>query len=188
MEEKQKQLFNAARALFLQQGFKATNIAGIAAKAGVAVGTFYNFYPSKSAIFIEVYSAENERVKQEILKGVDLTDDPATVVRQIVQAIISQSQGNLVLQEWFANPQLNIKIAKTNQNAVQDSVIYATLMTLIDSWQSRGLLAAGMSKERVISLFNALTVVDFHQSEIQTDNYFQVLNDLINGILQVILK
>jgi len=50
------------------------------------------------------------------------------------------------------------------------------------------LLAAGMSKERVISLFNALTVVDFHQSEIQTDDYFQVLNDLINGILQIILK
>ena len=154
----------------------------------MAVGTFYNFYQSKSAIFIEVYNAENERVKQEILNGVDLTDDPTTVVRQILQAILSQSQGNLVLQEWFSNPQLNAKIAKINQNAVQDSVIYATLMTLIDSWQSRGLLAAGMSKNRVISLFNALTVVDFHQSEIQTDDYFQVLNDLINGILQIIFK
>lgn len=188
MDEKQKKLFDAARELFLEQGFKATNIAAIAAKAGVAVGTFYNFYPSKSAIFIDIYNAENEQVKQSILNEVDLAGDPAVVVRQIVQAIFKQSQGNLILQEWFVNPSLNEQIAKTNKNAVNDSVVYATLMTLIDNWQERQLLKSEMTKERVISLFNALTVIDFHQSEIQTDDYFQVLNDLIDGILLVILK
>jgi len=188
MDEKQQQLFKAARSLFLQQGFKSTNIAKIAAKAGVAVGTFYNFYPSKTAIFIDVYSAENERVKQDILKSVDLNDDPTTVVRQIVKEIFSQSQNNRVLQEWFSNPKLNEIIAQANKNAVEDSVVYGTLMTLIDNWQERHLLASGMSKTRIISLFNALSVVDFHQSEIQTDDYFQLLNDLINGILKVILK
>lgn len=188
MEIKQAKLYDAARKLFLEQGFKATNIASIASKAGVAVGTFYNFYPSKSAIFIDIYNAENEQVKQSILSEVDLSGDPKKVVRKIVQEILKQSQANLILQEWFVNAALNRQISKTNKNAVTDSVVYATLMTLIDSWEKRKVLKAGMSKERIISLFNALTVIDFHQSEIQTDNYFQVLNDLIDGILLVILK
>ena len=73
MEEKQTRLFTAAHDLFLTQGFKHTSIAEIAARADVAVGTFYNFYPSKTAIFIQVYNAENERTKGEILAAIVLS-------------------------------------------------------------------------------------------------------------------
>ncbi|NLR09713.1 MULTISPECIES: TetR/AcrR family transcriptional regulator [Lactobacillaceae] len=188
MEEKQERLFTAAHDLFLTQGFKHTSIAEIAARADVAVGTFYNFYPSKAAIFIQVYNAENERTKAEILAAVDLDAAPADLVKAIIHQIFIQSANNQILQEWFTNPQLNAKIAETNQNAVEDSLVYATLMKLIDRWQQRDLLKDGLEKDRIISLFNALTVVDFHQSEIQTASYYQLLNDLIAGILLFILK
>ncbi|MCI1553590.1 MAG: TetR/AcrR family transcriptional regulator [Levilactobacillus sp.] len=188
MDDKQQRLFTAARDLFLANGFKATSIADIAARANVAVGTFYNFYDAKSSIFLAVYNAENERVKRAILANVDLTADPATVLRTVIRQIFTQSADNLILQEWFQNPKLNRQIAQANQNVVADSVVYATLLTLIDRWQAQGLLAPTMTKARAVSLFNALTVMDFHQSEIQTDDYFQVLNDLITGILKVVLK
>ncbi|MCH5464384.1 TetR/AcrR family transcriptional regulator [Levilactobacillus tujiorum] len=188
MEEKQTRLFTAAHDLFLAQGFKHTSIAEIAEQAGVAVGTFYNFYQSKFDIFIQVYNAENEHAKGSILATVDLDAAPADLVKTIIQQIFAQSAHNQILQEWFSNPQLNALIAKTNQNAVEDSLVYATLMQLIDRWQARGLLKSGISKQRIISLFNALTVVDLHQSEIQTDDYYQLLNDLIAGILAFILK
>lgn len=188
MEEKQQRLFTAARDLFLANGFKATSIADIAARANVAVGTFYNFYDAKSAIFLAVYNAENERVKAAILSQTDLDADPATVLRTVVQQIFAQSANNLVLQEWFHNPKLNAHIAQTNQDTLTDSVVYATLLKLIDRWQARGLLADGMTPKRAVNLFNALVVVDFHQNELQSADYFQVLNDLITGILKVVLK
>jgi len=188
MNDKQQRLFTAARDLFLAQGFKATSIADIAAKADVAVGTFYNFYQSKTAIFIAVYNEENERVKLAIINQIDLTGAPVTVVQTVLQQIFTQSTNNRILQEWFSNPKLNAIIAKTNQDIVADSVVYATLMVLITDWQQRELLAPGMTQDRILSLFNALTVVDFHQSEVQTADYFQLVSDLITGILRVILK
>lgn len=188
MEEKQERLFAAAHDLFLTQGFKHTSIAEIAARADVAVGTFYNFYASKTAIFIQIYNAENEHTKGSIIAAVDLDAAPAEVIKTVIHQIFTQSADNQILQEWFTNPQLNAKIAETNQNAVEDSLVYATLMKLIDRWQQRGLLKDGLERDRIISLFNALTVVDFHQSEIQTTSYYQLLNDLIAGILLFILK
>lgn len=188
MEEKQERLFTAAHDLFLNQGFKRTSIAEIASQAGVAVGTFYNFYQSKSDIFVQVYNAENERAKGQILAAVDLDVVPTDLVKTVLHQIFTHSADNQILQEWFTNPKLNALIARNNQSAVEESLVYATLMHLIDCWQDRGLLKDGLSKDRVISLFNALTVVDFHQSEIQTDDYYQLLNDLISGILLFILK
>lgn len=188
MEEKQQRLFAAAHELFLTQGFKATSIADIAAQANVAVGTFYNFYPSKSAIFVAIYTQENERVKREILNHVDLKAAPEAVIHQVLHQIFTQSKDNRILQEWFHNAQLNTLIAQKGQATLNDSVVYATLMTLIADWRQRDLLAPGISEDRIISLFNALTIMDIHQSEIQTADYLQLLNDLIAGILRVILK
>jgi len=114
MEEKQQRLFDAAHALFLTQGFKATNISAIAAGANVAVGTFYNFYQSKTAIFIQVYNAENDRVKRTILANVDFDQAPNPLIKTILKQILDQSADNRILQEWFTNAKLNAIIAKTN--------------------------------------------------------------------------
>ncbi|WP_164506320.1 TetR/AcrR family transcriptional regulator [Levilactobacillus lindianensis] len=188
MDDKERRLANSAHDLFLRQGFKHTSIAQIARHADVAVGTFYNFYASKDDIFVRIYNAENERIKAEIMARVDLTGDPAAVVKTVVQEIFTSSADNRILQEWFTNPKLNNIIAQTNQSAVEESLVYATLMKLIDQWRQTGKLKDDLSQDRIISLFNALTVVDFHQSEIQTDSYYQLLNDLIASILLFILK
>ena len=51
MDDKKERLTSAAHSLFLKNGYKNTNIAQIAKKAGVAVGSFYNYYASKEDIF-----------------------------------------------------------------------------------------------------------------------------------------
>ena len=55
MDDKKERLTSAAHSLFLKNGYKNTNIAQIAKKAGVAVGSFYNYYASKEDIFLAVY-------------------------------------------------------------------------------------------------------------------------------------
>ena len=44
LEEKKADLFKAAQAIFLQKGYKNTNVAEIARKANMAVGSFYKYY------------------------------------------------------------------------------------------------------------------------------------------------
>jgi len=47
----------AARRLFAAQGFEATSIDDIAARAGVAKGAVYHHFPSKEAVFAQVLDA-----------------------------------------------------------------------------------------------------------------------------------
>ena len=68
MEDKKIEIFNIGRELFCSKGFKDTNISDITKKAGIAVGTFYSYYPSKEKLFIEIYLKENEKLKNSIMK------------------------------------------------------------------------------------------------------------------------
>jgi len=188
MEDKEQRLFDAGHDLFLEQGFKETNIASIAKRAGVAVGTFYRYYDSKEDIFVKIYNYENENVKRQIMNHVDMDAAPEKLVGNILQQIFKYTNDNEILKEWFANSKINSIIVKANVDAVQESAVYSTLNELIDKWIDSGLIRDGMDKSRIISLFNALSVVDIHQKEVQTSDYFQLLNDLIDGILKVILK
>lgn len=186
--DKQQRLFAAARKCFSQSGFKQTSIAQIAAEAGVAVGTFYNFYESKTAIFLAVYNAENETAKRQVLAQVDLTATPTELLPTVLNRIFQVTQDNRILQEWFNNAQLNAKVAQLNRTTYESSYIYTTLMQLVDQWRTRGWLKETVSQGRIMSLFSALTVVDLHQRDLQTADYYQLLNDLVQGILAVILK
>lgn len=188
MDDKRDRIFDAAHVLFLERGFRDTSVADVAAIAGVAVGSFYLYFKSKEDLFVQIYNSENENVKSQILSKVNLDDDPVKVINLIVDQIFKLSSNNQILQEWFTNPKLNSLIASQSKDVVEDSLIYSTMLHLIDKWIAEDLVKPGMSKSRIISLFDALTVLDFHQSEIQTDDYQRVLDDMIEGILKVILK
>ena len=57
--DKKQSLKTAAYEVFSKKGYKATGISEIARQAGVAVGSFYNYYESKEAIFLDIYIDEN---------------------------------------------------------------------------------------------------------------------------------
>lgn len=186
MEDKKKKIFDAARKLFLEKGFKKTNIAGIAKEANIAVGSVYRFYESKEAIFVQVYNYENEMVKHDILKKLDFDEEPHELLHQVVQSIFDHSSNNKILQVWFDESKINALIAE--QVNLSDSFVYATFSKLIDHWISKRLVKDGLTKDRIMNFFNLIAVVDIHQNEIQTDNYFQTLSDLIDSFLLFILK
>ncbi|AVL01002.1 TetR/AcrR family transcriptional regulator [Pediococcus inopinatus] len=186
MKEKQQKIFDAAQKDFQESGFKGTNIAEITQHAGVAVGTFYRFYESKEEVFFQVYAAENERVKQEIVTTNDLTEDPRTLFPKIMTQLLADVKNSLILQDWYTNPKLK-RLIKNNPN-LQDDFMCHTVSQLVKQWQKDDRLKSGLSESRVHQLFEALVVVDNHQDELLDGDYEQLREDLVQGILDRILK
>lgn len=60
----------AARRLFVKQGYKATTMGEIAEASDVAVGTLYNYFKSKGEIMLAIASEDSA----DILKPLDVTD------------------------------------------------------------------------------------------------------------------
>src|SRR6476659_675180 len=72
-EETGQRIFDAALALFREQGFDATTMREIAAKAGVATGAAYYYYPSKDAIVMDFYRRSSAAIQPQLdaaLEGV----------------------------------------------------------------------------------------------------------------------
>jgi AcrR family transcriptional regulator len=71
-EQTRQQIFHCALELFREQGFDATTMQQVAARAGVAKGAAYYYFPSKEAIiqaYYEAVQAEQERICGEAFAG-----------------------------------------------------------------------------------------------------------------------
>jgi AcrR family transcriptional regulator len=80
-ERSHQAILEAAYDLFLEQGYAATSMRQIAAKAGVALGGIYNHFPSKEAIFSELVIQRHPF--QQILPI--LLNTPATDIEHFVR-------------------------------------------------------------------------------------------------------
>jgi len=68
-----ERIIKAAAKLFAREGWESTTTRGIAAAAGIAAGTLFNYFESKEAIVAELISEALARAQQEIEKRDDET-------------------------------------------------------------------------------------------------------------------
>lgn len=65
-EDRKSRILDAALRLFEEQGFEITTMEKIAAEADLAVGTLYNYFPSKVELFFLIINAESEQYFTEL--------------------------------------------------------------------------------------------------------------------------
>ena len=63
--ETRNRILVAARDQFAEHGFHGANAKGIAAAAGVSVGSFYSYFKDKKALFMEIFQ---EHVEEQVVR------------------------------------------------------------------------------------------------------------------------
>ena len=104
--DKKQVLKQAAYDVFSKKGYKATAISEVAKQAGMAVGSFYNYYASKEEIFLDVYIDENNRIRQVIMNDIDWKGDVVELIGQLFGQSRSLVSSNKILAEWY-NPAIS---------------------------------------------------------------------------------
>jgi AcrR family transcriptional regulator len=89
-----RRILDAARSVFFQDGFVATNLDKVADQAGVAKGTLYRYFESKADLYVAVL-AENGRVFIEKLAASCQGDTAAERIR---------AMSDFYLAHWTAHP------------------------------------------------------------------------------------
>jgi AcrR family transcriptional regulator len=87
-------ILDSALELFRQEGFEAATMRAIAAKAGVATGAAYYYYPSKEAIVMAFYRRSCDEMQagiREALQGVSGLED---LLYELIQAKITYFKPN----------------------------------------------------------------------------------------------
>ena len=120
VEDKRRQLLDAAVRVFARKGFHATRVGDIAAEAGVAHGLLYHYFESKDAVLQAVFQ-ENWNVLLERIASVEETDEPAADQLRHVATIILRTWLHLpdvvrvVVQEFGRSPELAERIGDLAQ-------------------------------------------------------------------------
>jgi AcrR family transcriptional regulator len=79
VERRKSRIEDAAKQLFIRQGFHATSMRNIAARAGTSLGNLYNYYPTKEAILGSIISKYQKVIDERLRSIFDQITDPLSV-------------------------------------------------------------------------------------------------------------
>ncbi|MEA4846124.1 MAG: TetR/AcrR family transcriptional regulator [Clostridiaceae bacterium] len=168
MEDKRAALFECAKELFATKGFKDTNVADITKMAGMGVGTFYNYYPSKEKLFIEIFEEENAKLMKSIMGAVDMSEHPVKLVKRILVLNAEGMSVNPILRQWY-NQDVFSKIERLyrEENGLQAvDFLYRDFIKLVKKWQEEGKMRNDISSEMIMAIFESIIRIGSLKEEI----------------------
>ena len=117
VEDKRRQLLDAAVRVFARKGFHASRVGDIAEEAGVAHGLLYHYFKSKDQVLEAVFH-ENWSILLARIESVEETEEPAADQIRHIAAIVLRTWLHLpdvvrvVIQEFGRSPELAERIGE----------------------------------------------------------------------------
>ncbi|MFC7185374.1 TetR/AcrR family transcriptional regulator [Halorubrum yunnanense] len=105
-ERIRSQLVEAGRELFTQFGFERTRISDLTAEVGIGTSTFYQFFDSKEALYVDVLLAERESLEGKIAAAVAEVDTPREEVRVLLKTTLSEVRANPLISSLIVDGEL----------------------------------------------------------------------------------
>lgn len=186
MEDKKNRIYNCAKELFSNKGFKDTNVSDITKSAGTAVGTFYNYYSSKEKLFMDIFLEENTRLKKECMLAVDWSQSPLAVIRQMMVLNMEGMAANPILKEWY-NKSVFGKVEQLyrEENGIQATdFLYDSFHEIVQQWQAEGKMRRDMDSKMIMMVFAAMINVETHKEEIGLEYFPQLLDHMTELIMK----
>lgn len=180
MNERKTIIYRCAKELFEKRGFKDTGVYEIMKRAGMAAGTFYNYYSSKDILFMEIYNDENVKLKRRILDSLDLKGDPSTVMREMLMRNQQGMEENPILREWY-NRDIFQRLEQSFREAnglKHVDFLYDSFIEIVKGWQAEGRMRSDIDAEMVMAIFSALINIETHKAEIGLQFFPKVLEYL----------
>lgn len=178
--DRKTEIYRCGKHLFGLKGFKDTNVAEIMKMAGMAAGTFYNYYPSKEALFLDIYNDENVALKKSIMEVLDIEADPIQVVRQMLRLNLEGMNANPILREWYdreAFGKIEKKFREENGLGRVD-FLYSGFTEIVRRWQAEGRMRSDIEAEMIMAIFTALVVTETHKDEIGLEYFPRLIEYL----------
>jgi len=144
-EEKERiraKLLEAGRACFLRYGLKKTTIEDVVQPAGIAKSSFYLFFESKEALFVEVMMAEMPTMLKRLIDAsFGATDDTREALILLLKEIVHEIETNEMARILLDDPmELERLAAGIDFKAILQSsaAMFAPLYEEIRRAQERG--------------------------------------------------
>jgi len=185
-----KRLIEEGKELFARYGLRKTGVGDLTKAAGIAQGSFYNFFPSKEELYFEIIEQEEEQIKEKLLSTHKVGEN---ITRRSLRAFLTEAfkliDESTLIKKLMNGEEYELMIRKLPEERIakhikSDSDILAPMLGI---WHKKGVLID--RKPEVISgLFRGVFILSLHKKEIGEDIFPEVMELLIESIARSIVK
>jgi AcrR family transcriptional regulator len=176
-------LRETGRDLFARYGLAKTTIADLTDPAGVADSTFYTFYDSKEALYLELLEEQGEAVTDRVLAELERHDDPEPAIAAFLRAVHDEIETNPLVRRLVVEDELSrLRDRMTEAEIAADrrrSVGY--FLPYVEAWYEAGDLR-GPDPETVAHAIRSVTFLSLHEDDIGADRYGEVRDLVIDAV------
>ncbi len=185
---KQK-LIEKATKLFSVLGFKKTSIQDITDAAGIAKGTFYNFFSSKEEILFAIMEKQEE-FRDNLLKDLQKPGIEAEyAIRKVLNDSINEVETNKIFKMVFDEnliEKIMLKLPEEKLQAHLEHDLYSSNNFISYFQENSNLIKA--EPKIIVGLLRAFFMIPFHKNEIGEEIYDEVIELLIYTIAHGLTK
>lgn len=144
-------LMGAALALFARHGYEETTVAQIAGEAGVAKGTFFNYFQTKEDVLVQVVEVQLEWVVEQLHRLESTQDSVPTGVRDLMILLVTRLPYTAPLLRAMFRSSLTSPASATRLTGPSITMIQA-MVPIMTAGQVRGELRRDIAAERLAFL------------------------------------
>jgi len=180
--EKEKiraKLLEAGRACFLRYGLKKTTIEDVVQPAGIAKSSFYLFFESKEALYVEVIMAEMPAMMDRLMSAsFGKTEDTRDALIRLMKAIVHEIETNELTRILLDDPMEIERLAvglDFEGIMARSAAMFAPLFDEISRAQERGEMIGGDPQQIIYSL-GLIKLLPVNRDRVPKDLYGAMLD------------
>ena len=163
-----QQLLDTGRELFATYGLKKTSIVDLTQPAGIAKSSFYAFFDSKEALYLELLMMERRRMREEIAARFPAIDNARETIAHFLRVAVREIEANALTRRVIAHPEEWQMIARrASQEQIAANIAESTLTALSfirEGPESGQIIAA--KPEVIAGVVRAVVVLAQHKDNI----------------------
>jgi AcrR family transcriptional regulator len=177
-------LMAAGREHFAARGVKKTSIEDLTRLAGIAKSSFYAFFDSKEALYLELLMAERRRMAEELSATLPVAGEARETVVHFLRAAIREIEESALTRRVITHPEeWRMVVRRVSPEQMEANIAESTLATLsfIREGQESGEIIAARP-EVIAGLVRAVVALTTHKDDIGRDIYPEVLEMMIDFV------
>jgi AcrR family transcriptional regulator len=183
-ERIRERLVAEGRELFAQYGLKKTTIGDLTDPVGIANGTFYQFFDSKTDLYVEILDREGEQLLPRLLAPLEDNDDPETAIVAFLTTLMDEIETNTLIRQLLVEPE-EMEMLKEYHTAEElerdreESLGY--IRPFVEAWYENGDVR-GPNPTVVASAIRSVSFLTLHQEDIGEELYDETRDLVIESV------
>lgn len=185
-----RKLLEIGRTLFTSVGLRKTTLEDLVGPAGIVKSSFYSFFDSKEALYLELLAQEAPAVEKRVLPPLTADLSAREAIEQFLTGMMQVFETNSLTRRLLTHPEELAMVARRVKPAEMEAKMERStlpILAFVERGQARGELVAGRP-EVIVGVIRAVTFLSLHREQIGEQIYPDVVAMMIRTVAAGLTK